>query len=253
MKNKKNYRLTQDLRTSSEKEYVRNLANFLKKNKFTDVEKLENFPIFTSRQTIAQFLFKYEIFKQILKVNGSIIECGVAFGSGIFTFAHLSSIFEPANHTRKVFGFDTFSGFPSISKFDTGSDRESKKGGMKVDSYKELIEAIKIFDQNRSNSHISKLNLVKGDFKKTSKDFIKRNPHLIVSLLYLDFDLYEPTKLALKTFLPRMPIGSIIAFDEINHKEWPGETLAVLEECGIKNLEIKRYEFDSVRSYAIIK
>ena len=47
MKNKKNYRLTQDLRTSSEKEYVRNLANFLKKNKFTDVEKLENFPIFT--------------------------------------------------------------------------------------------------------------------------------------------------------------------------------------------------------------
>ena len=44
-----------------------------------------------------------------------------------------------------------------------------------------------------------------------------------------------------------------IAFDEINHKEWPGETLAVLEECGIKNLEIKRYEFDSVRSYAIIK
>ena len=253
MKNKNNYRLTQDLRTNSEIEYVKNLANFLEKSKFTNVEKLENFPIFTSRQTIAQFLFKYEIFKQILKVNGSIIECGVAFGSGIFTFAHLSSIFEPANHTRKVFGFDTFSGFPSISKFDTGSDRESKKGGMKVDSYKELIEAIKIFDQNRSNSHISKLNLVKGDFKKTSKDFIKRNPHLIVSLLYLDFDLYEPTKLALKTFLPRMPIGSIIAFDEINHKEWPGETLAVLEECGIKNLEIKRYEFDSVRSYAIIK
>ena len=124
---------------------------------------------------------------------------------------------------------------------------------MKVDSYKELLEAIKIFDQNRSNSHISKLKLVKGDFKKTSRDFIKNNPHLIVSLLYLDFDLYEPTKLALKTFLPRMPIGSIIAFDEINHKEWPGETLAVLEECGIKNLEIKRYEFDSVRSYAIIK
>ena len=253
MKNKKNYRLTQDLRNSSEIEYVKNLANFLEKSKFTNVEKLENFPIFTSRQTIAQFLFKYEIFKQILKVNGSIIECGVAFGSGIFTFAHLSSIFEPANHTRKVFGFDTFSGFPSISKFDTGSDRESKKGGMKVDSYKELLEAIKIFDQNRSNSHISKLKLVKGDFKKTSRDFIKNNPHLIVSLLYLDFDLYEPTKLALKTFLPRMPIGSIIAFDEINHKEWPGETLAVLEECGIKNLEIKRYEFDSVRSYAIIK
>tara|TARA_X000000368_G_scaffold419092_1_gene422389 strand:- start:19415 stop:20176 length:762 start_codon:yes stop_codon:yes gene_type:complete len=253
MKKNKDYRLTQDLRSNSEIEYVKNLANFLKKSKFSDVEKVENFPIFTSRQTLAQFLFKYEIFKQILNVNGSIIECGVAFGSGIFTFAHLSTIFEPANHTRKIFGFDTFSGFPSISKFDTGQDRELKKGGMRVDSYKELLDAIKIFDQNRPTAHITKLNLVKGDFKKTSKDFIKKNPHLIVSLLYLDFDLYEPTKIALKTFLPRMPIGSIIAFDEINHKEWPGETIAVLEECGIKNLEIKRYEFDSVRSYAIIK
>lgn len=253
MKKNKDYRLTQDLRSNSEIEYVKSLANFLKKSKFSDVEKVENFPIFTSRQTLAQFLFKYEIFKQILNVNGSIIECGVAFGSGIFTFAHLSTIFEPANHTRKIFGFDTFSGFPSISKFDTGQDRELKKGGMRVDSYKELLDAIKIFDQNRPTAHITKLNLVKGDFKKTSKDFIKKNPHLIVSLLYLDFDLYEPTKIALKTFLPRMPIGSIIAFDEINHKEWPGETIAVMEECGIKNLEIKRYEFDSVRSYAIIK
>lgn len=253
MKKNKNYRLTQDLRSNAEIDYLQNLATFLKKSKYSDVEKVENFPVFTSRQSLAQFLFKYEIFKQILNVNGSIVECGVAFGSGIFTFAHLSTIFEPANHTRKIFGFDTFSGFPSISKFDTGKDRELKKGGMKVDSYKELQEAIEIFDQNRSTSHISKINLIKGDFKKTSKKFISDNPHLIVSMLYLDFDLYEPTKIALKTFLPRMPIGSIIAFDEVNHKEWPGETLAVLEECGIKNLEIKRYEFDSVRSYAILK
>ena len=97
-----------------------------------------------------------------------------------------------------------------------------------------------------------KENLIEAqkEIKKYPKN---KQASAVIALLYLDFDLYEPTKLALKTFLPRMPIGSIIAFDEINHKEWPGETLAVLEECGIKNLEIKRYEFDSVRSYAIIK
>ena len=253
MKKIKNYRLTQDLRSNTEIDYIQNLAKLLKDSSISDVEKIENFPIFATRQTIAQFLFKYAIFKQVLRVNGSIIECGVAFGSGSFTFAHLSTIFEPANHSRKIFGFDTFAGFPSISKFDTGKDVELKKGGMKVDTYKELYEATKVFDQNRSTSHIDKINFIKGDFKKTSKEFMKINPHLVVSLLYLDFDLYEPTKIALKTFLPRMPIGSIIAFDEINHKDWPGETLAVLEECGIKNLEIKRYEFDSVRSYAILR
>ena len=42
-----------------------------------------------------------------------------------------------------------------------------------------------------------------------------------------------------------MPFISIIAFDEINHKEWPGETLAVLEECGINPVVFKRYEFST--------
>ena len=50
-----------------------------------------------------------------------------------------------------------------------------------------------------------------------------------------------------------MPKGAIIAFDEMNHPDWPGETLAILEEIGINNLKIKRFSFDSVRSYAIIK
>jgi hypothetical protein len=36
-----------------------------------------------------------------------------------------------------------------------------------------------------------------------------------VSLLYLDFDIYEPTAVALEHFLPRMPKGSIVAFDEL--------------------------------------
>ena len=35
-------------------------------------------------------------------------------------------------------------------------------------------------------------------------------------MLYLDFDLYAPTKAALETFLPRMPKGAILAFDELN-------------------------------------
>jgi hypothetical protein len=31
-----------------------------------------------------------------------------------------------------------------------------------------------------------------------------------------------------------MAKGSIIAFDELNHSKYPGETIAVLEELGIK-------------------
>lgn len=57
---------------------------------------------------------------------------------------------------------------------------------------------------------------------------------MLVSLLYLDLDIYEPTKVALKEFLPRMSKGSIIAFDELNYRSFPGETIAMLEELGTK-------------------
>jgi hypothetical protein len=38
----------------------------------------------------------------------------------------------------------------------------------------------------------------------------------------------------LKELLPRMAKGSIIAFDELNWKSFPGETIAALEELGTK-------------------
>ena len=62
----------------------------------------------------AKFLTKYELFKQILNVNGSIVEAGVLHGGGTLAWAKLSSILEPTNHTRKIIGFDTFEGFPSV-------------------------------------------------------------------------------------------------------------------------------------------
>lgn len=72
-----------------------------------------------------------------------------------------------------------------------------------------------------------------------------------MSLLYLDFDVCEPTKTALKYFIPRMPKGSIIAFDELNSPHWPGETIAVLEELSLKDYKIERFPFNSYASYTV--
>jgi len=47
--------------------------------------------------------------------------------------------------------------------------------------------------------------------------------------------------------------GSIIVFDELNAELYPGETLAVEEVIGLKNLKIQRFEFDSYVSYVIIR
>jgi len=71
--------------------------------------------------------------------------------------------------------------------------------------------------------------------------------------LYLDFDIYQPTKVAIENFLPRMPKGSIIVFDEINNPDFVGEPKAVLDTIGISNLKIKRFSFNTFMSYAVLE
>ena len=221
----------------------------------TICDKIDAFPKYATRQSIAKFLTKYEIFKKIKNVNGSIVECGVLHGSGLMAWAKLSSILEPVNHTRRVIGFDTFEGFTSVSEKDTktGNSIHFGEGRMEGSSYEELKKVIEMYDINRPLNHIPKVELVKGDILKTAPTFLETHPHFVVSLLYLDVVIYEPTKAALEVFLPRMVKGSIIAFDELNADVYPGETLAVDEVVGLKNLKIRRFEFDSYVSYAILE
>ena len=46
-----------------------------------------------------------------------------------------------------------------------------------------------------------------------------------------------------------MPKGSIVVFDEINHDDYPGETLAVMEELGINNINLNRVQEASMAGY----
>jgi hypothetical protein len=105
---------------------------------------------------------------------------------------------------------------------------------------------------NRFIGHIPKVELVRGDANKTIPQYLQQNPQLIVSLLYLDFDIYQPTLTELKSFLPRMPKGAVIAFDELNSKDWHGESIAVLETLDLQDYRIERCPFGSAISFAQI-
>ena len=97
--------------------------------------------------------------------------------------------------------------------------------------YKELNSVIGEYDKERFISNINKIELIKGDVKNTIPQFLKDNKFCLVSLLYLDFDIYEPTLIALKKFLYlRMPKGAIIAFDRLNNKIGTDETVALFGE-----------------------
>jgi len=240
------------LRTKAEQEVRRELAEaFLRCP--DDVEtKLENFPKYVRRQNLTRFLAQYELYKRILNVKGSIIERGVFRGGGIMAWAKLGAILEPVNLTRRIYGFDAFEAFPATHHKDRASSSKTRVGDLRSDSLEELNELVRIYDKNRYLSHIGKVKLIKGNATETIPRFVQENKHLVVSLLFLDFDLYEPTKVAIESFLPRMPKGAIVAFDELDNPIWPGETLAALETVGINRLRLERFEFDSYIGYAAI-
>ncbi|MGE3342166.1 MAG: TylF/MycF/NovP-related O-methyltransferase [Vicinamibacterales bacterium] len=218
------------------------------------LRELQAFPKFAPRQSVTRFLGRYELFKQVLDVPGSIVECGVYSGGGVFSWAHFSAILEPVHYARRVIGFDTFAGFPGLADGKDRSDGTTvtQAGGFAYRELAQLQRAAARFDRNRFLGEIPKIEFVEGDAIETMPRYVAEHPHLVVALLYLDFDLYDPTLAAIRTFLPRMPRGSVIAFDELNKDKWPGETLAALEGIGFDRLRLRRFPFDSLMSYAVI-
>lgn len=216
---------------------------------------VNNFAKYCRRQEVTRFIARYEMFRRIQNIRGSIVECGVYSGQGLMTWAQLSSILEPiGGMLRHIYGFDTFEGFPSIHDKDLQSREKLdwKKGDLRSDSYEELEHLIKLYDKNRFLGQIPKVTLIKGDFMKTAAVFLEENQHVMISLLYLDFDLYEPTHKALEVFLPRMAKGSIIGFDELNNPVWPGETRALFESLDIRTKKIEVFPFEPNMSFMVL-
>jgi hypothetical protein len=186
-------------------------------------------------------LTRTKIFEKILGVMGYIVECGVYRGNATMLYAHLSSIYEPYNFNRKIIGFDTFEGFPSISE----KDGEYCVPGLLADTDLEHIQQwCNLHDRNRPIGHIPKIEFIKGDACETIPDYVKKNQHLIIAMLYLDFDAYEPTKIALQYLLPFVTKGGIVVFDELCRKSCKGETIAMHEMIGIDKVKLEKFEFD---------
>lgn len=215
------------------------------------------FTKYARRHELARFMVQYELFKKVQFVKGSVVECGVYQGAGVMAWAKLSETLEPYNFLRKIYGFDTFEGFPSIAEEDKSSTNEliTKIGYLKpgYDAFSELQECVAALDETRLLKHQDKVVLVKGDAMQTIPAFLKENQHVLVSLLYLDFDLYEPTLLALKAFLPRMPKGAVIAFDELHDPKWPGETVALLEALDLNRYRLESFPFEPHISWITIE
>jgi len=226
--------------------------NLYKNCPIPDNELLSNLGLFINRQTLSRILFLNELYQKIINTHGIIIEFGSRWGRNLTLFESLRGMYEPFNHNRKIVGFDTFKGFPSIDAKDGKSDIASKGAYSVTKNYeKYLKEVLDYHEQESPLSNIKKYELIKGDAALMIKKYLKDNPETIIAFAYFDFDIYQPTKKCLEAIKGHLTKGSIIGFDELNYHELPGETIAFKEVFRLDKYKIMRSPLNPLISYII--
>jgi len=234
-----------------EKDRRENFLKLLRECPIADDEFLSNIGLFLTPQTLSRILFMDFLYRQILEVQGIVIEFGCRWGQNISLFSAMRGIYEPFNRLRKVVGFDTFEGFPGTSQKD--GERMVKGGYSVTRDYELYLEKIMDFQEKESPlSHIKKYEIVKGDAVKCIKEYLEKNPETVISLAYFDLDIYDPTRECLLAIKDRLTRGSVIGFDEVNDHVTPGETLAIKEVFGLGRYAIRRFPYNARTSYIVI-
>ena len=104
-------------------------------------------------------------------------------GQNLSVFTAMRSIYEPYNIKRKIIGFDTFKGFPKLTK---KASAIMKKGDLSVPKnyFNYLSNLLNHLEKFNPVPHIKKHELIKGDATKTIKKYLKKNPQTIISLAF---------------------------------------------------------------------
>jgi len=203
-----------------------------------------NFYLSCDNTRLGKILAHYELFKIAKDLPGAIVECGLYKGASFVRFAGFRNLFgNPFSH--KLIGFDTFGKFPETKYEDDKKYRKKFVEGAGIESIskEQLLKVLK-------NKGIDKnFELIEGDVVKTVPEYFRKNPHLKISLLNLDVDIYEPTVIILKYFWPRIVKGGVLILDD--YGVFPGETKAADEYFKGKNVKIMKFPFAMTPCYIV--
>lgn len=189
---------------------------------------------------MSKMLAHYELYKSIVNLPGHIVECGVFKGASLIRFATFREILE-SPYSRKIIGFDAFGEFPRQNEVN-----DSKF----IDNFeKSCGNGISEDELNNVFCHKSFKNyeLIQGDISNSVPKYLKEHPELKISLLHVDVDVYEPSKVILKYLYNRVVKGGLIVFDDFGTVF--GETKAVDEYFFEQNVIIEKLPISHIPSY----
>lgn len=162
-------------------------------------------------------------------IKGDFVECGVWRGGNLILMNELNRHY---NLKKKIFGYDTFDGMSEPTDFDVDPYNvlarkrldTSKKTNLEenIHCYSPIEEVKKNISNNSSMENVT---LIQGMVENTllKKDNIPEQ----ISLLRLDTDFYESTKIELEILFPKLVSGGILILDDYGY--WSGARKAIDE------------------------
>ena len=195
---------------------------------------IDNLTLYLRQPLLMDLLSLNELYGMALDVPGVIMEFGVYRGRHLATFTALRGIYEPHNMHRRIIGFDTFTGLANVTAVDTASaSAYNGRFALPEDYPVHLREVLDAHEGHEHLNHVQRTLIVQGDVHETLPHYLEQNPHTIIAMAYFDMDICAPTAETLQLIRPYLTKGSIIAFDELAHPKWPGETVALRETLGL--------------------
>jgi len=229
------------------------LHHLFKTTPLPEEHLLVNLGLYQRSSVVAKFLYLNELYQHIIQLPGVIMEFGTWWGQTLVQFQNLRAVYEPYNYTRKVIGFDTFEGYPaSVEQDGTSELVQTGQYAVNAGYLEHLGELMDYHEMENTMPQVKKYELVKGNAAKTINSYLQLHPETIIALAYLDMQLYEPTKAVLEAIAPYLVKGSVIAMDELNCADFPGETLAFREAIGLNKYPTFRSQFLPDRTYFIV-
>lgn len=246
--------ISMDYSSEGERQVRKGLIELFRQCPVPDHSILSSLGLFLTSKTLSRILFMKELYCLSIGIQGQVFDFGTRWGQNMALFIAFRGMYEPFNRHRRIIGFDTFEGFPSVSSQDGKSQMIGVGNIPVVKNYQEYLEnLLTTLEKNNSLPHLKNFDLMAGDATKTIKEYFVDHPYALVSHAYFDFDLYEPTKVCLETILDHASLGAVIGFDELNDSDSPGETIALLETLGIRKLKIQKYPWVSRVSFVVLE
>lgn len=153
------------------------------------------------------------------KIPGDFVECGVYKGGNALIAA---ALFKAYGVRRKVWLFDTFLGMTE----PTALDKESTTGVAAIEEYSQKDRG----DHNdwvfcpidQVQAHFDAAGLLSDQIVFVQGDVLQtlgNGEHLPdqVSVLRLDTDWYESTRIELEVLYPRLSVGGVLLIDDYGH------------------------------------